>query len=580
MCGLAVVAFSEEIFSDEVLASVMTSMEHRGPDGVNRSRNDECLFIHARLSIIGLGQPGDQPITSVSGRWSVVFNGEIYNYKKLRQDYKLRNPNTSDGSVIPELLDKFGPNGLSKLEGMFAIVAFDNFEKKLLLSVDYFGIKPLYYFKQNNEIYVASEISTLLKFEKEFKLSKLAINSFLKRGSMPNNLSGYEDIFKIQNNSCLILSKSGISETMKLRELKNDSESKTWNDFNKIFESSVISHIESDVPIALLLSDGVDSNAIAHVLHKFEKPFTAVNVSLGAGRDESINIREFTSKYGTKLIVEQQSPTESDVDRFLNSIQRPTCDGFNTFLVTKSVKALGLKVALNGTGGDELFCGYPFHKKIESINKLVKMFRIESFSDSFSVNSANIVNRARSLWHSGELRLESIDNSDFLDHDNIFLQEFKSLSANDITKAELNRYLIPELIQDLDTFSMINSVEVRVPYISWELFDTITKIKNRKVGKLQFVKSFNFEPLYESYLRKKQGFKLPYESWLLRGPMSKAVDNLFHENNGWNEFINKKINYNKSKSSETNRKILIQKFGYRKIWSLVVLNKWLKNKTI
>jgi hypothetical protein len=196
------------------------------------------------------------------------------------------------------------------------------------------------------------------------------------------------------------------------------------------------------------------------------------------------------------------------------------------------------------------------------------------------VNSANIVNRARSLWHSGELRLESIDNSDFLDHDNIYSQEFKSLSANDITKAELNRYLIPELIQDLDTFSMINSIEVRVPYISWELFDTITKIKNRKVGKLQFVKSFNFEPLYESYLRKKQGFKLPYESWLLRGPMSKAVDNLFHENNGWNEFINKKIDYNKAKSSETNRKILIQKFGYRKIWSLVVLNNWLKNKAI
>ena len=175
MCGLAVVAFSEDKFSAEVLSSVETSMAHRGPDGVNRSRNEECFFIHARLSIIGLGQRGDQPITSISGRWSVVFNGEIYNYKKLRHDYKLRNPSTSDGNVIPELLDKFGPKGLSKLEGMFAIVAFDNFEKKLLLSVDYFGIKPLYYFKQNNEIYVASEINTLLKFKNEFKLSKLEI---------------------------------------------------------------------------------------------------------------------------------------------------------------------------------------------------------------------------------------------------------------------------------------------------------------------------------------------------------------------------------------------------------------------
>jgi len=164
MCGLAAVAFKNKEIQNFTNSVVLDALNLRGPDGQKVFNSNSYTFFHSRLSINGVGKLGDQPIISSDGRWTVIFNGEIYNFKELKNQFELQNINSSDGMVIPELLSKFGTKGLSYLNGMYSIIAFDNVANKLVLAVDPFGIKPLYFLKNKGMYFIASEPKVFSKF--------------------------------------------------------------------------------------------------------------------------------------------------------------------------------------------------------------------------------------------------------------------------------------------------------------------------------------------------------------------------------------------------------------------------------
>lgn len=576
MCGLAAVVFKNKEIQNFTNSVVLDALNLRGPDDQKLFNSDSYTFFHSRLSINGLGRLGDQPIISSDGRWTIIFNGEIYNFRELKKQFALQNANSSDGMVIPELLSKFGTKGLRYLNGMYSIIAFDNVANKLVLAVDPFGIKPLYFLKYKGMYFIASEPKVFFKFGFQLEPGEDAIYQFLSRGSLPNNISGYKKITKVQNNTCITILSSGEEVYSTIKEHKQVIGTKNWHDFIYEFENSVQSHTIADHPLGLLLSDGVDSTAIAEVLVKKEIDFTAVNVSVGGGRNESFFAENYCREKGINFVLENVAPTVSDVQKFLSMMQRPTCDGLNTYLVSKKVREIGLKVALNGTGGDELFCGYPFHKKIHQLGAVYNKIGLNFIRQNEKYGAIDIIERARCLWKSNLMLKPSNLYLSAKDINNITNYKRIPFNPNDITISEYNRYLIPELVQDLDTFSMANSIELRVPYITWDLLQCVLSISNREIGKSQFVQHFNSDVLKKCIDRPKQGFKLPMDQWLLSGPMSSMLDELFHHESKYQNFLNIDLDYKKNLNLLENRKRILKKFGARRVWSLIVLEKWLR----
>ena len=576
MCGLAAVVFKNNEIQNFTNSVVLDALNLRGPDDQKVFNSNSYTFFHSRLSINGVGKLGDQPIISSDGRWTVIFNGEIYNFKELKNQFELQNINSSDGMVIPELLSKFGTKGLSYLNGMYSIIAFDNVANKLVLAVDPFGIKPLYFLKNKGMYFIASEPKVFSKFGFQLEPDEEAIYQFLSRGSLPNHISGYKNVTKVQNNTCISILSSGEEVYSIIKESKQIRETKNWHDFIYEFENSVQSHTVAEHPLGLLLSDGVDSTAIAEVLVKKEIDFTAVNVSVGGGRNESFFAENYCREKGINFVLENVAPTFLDVQKFLSTMQRPTCDGLNTYLVSKKIREIGIKVALNGTGGDELFCGYPFHKKIGQLEAAYNKIGLNFIWQNEKYGAVDIIERARLLWKSKLLVKSSNVQLRAQDINNITNFERIPFNPNDITISEYNRYLIPELVQDLDTFSMANSIELRVPYITWDLLQCVLSIGNRKIGKNQFVQYFNSEVLKKCIDRPKQGFKLPMYQWLFNGPMSSMLDELFDHESKHKNFLNIDLDYRKNLNLLENRKQILKKFGTRRIWSLIVLEKWLR----
>jgi asparagine synthase (glutamine-hydrolysing) len=576
MCGLAAVVFKNKEIQTFTNSPVLQSLKLRGPDGQRVFDSDSYTFFHSRLSINGLGEFGDQPIVSSDGRWTVIFNGEIYNFKELKDQLGLQNINSSDGMVIPEILSKFGIKGLSYLSGMYSIIAFDNTANILVLAVDPFGIKPLYFLRNKGMYYIASEPKVFSKFGFQLEPDEKAFYQFLSRGSLPNHISGYTGITKVQNNTCISISSSGEEVYSIIKESKHIKATKNWKDFIVEFENSVQSHTVSELPLGLLLSDGVDSTAIAEVLIKKEIDFTAVNVSVGGGRNESFFAEDYCRGKGVNFVLENIAPTDLDVQKFLGTMQRPTCDGLNTYLVSKKIREIGLKVALNGTGGDELFCGYPFHKKIGQLSAVYNGIGLNFIWQNDKYGAIDIIERARVLWKSKfidkylNVHLRGGDLNNITNHRRI------PFNPNDITISEFNRYLIPELVQDLDTFSMANSIELRVPYITWDLLQCVLSIGNREIGKGQFVQNFNSEALNKCIDRPKQGFKLPMYQWLYSGPMRSMLDGLFHHDSKFRNFLTIDLEYKKNLNILENRERILRKFGARRIWSLIVFENWFR----
>lgn len=419
MCGIfGVINTKERIEKGKVLAA-RDVMANRGPDDAGlyfSQENDRSLdyardenieppfaaLAHRRLSIIDLSPAGHQPMTTQDGRYTIVFNGEIYNYVELSQKSEVRSQklhSNSDTEIILTLYSLYGRDCLSMLRGMFAFAIWDDKEKKLFAARDRFGIKPFYYYKSESEFVFASEVKAIKHYKNNLTVSVNGLDVFLRTGSVPAPLTIYNEVnallpgnyLTIKNAQLLINNYWDFNDLISQSFTK--SFSRTWeasttnvadsslyvNDIDRVINKqynneakqiiksalldSVKAHMVSDVEVGAFLSGGIDSTAILSLMRQMgkEKIKTVSIVFPGNKLNESKYSRLAAKTYNTEHIEIPfyEKDLLDDFEIIIESMDQPTIDGINTYFVSKAAKQAGLKVVLSGLGGDELFGGYP-----------------------------------------------------------------------------------------------------------------------------------------------------------------------------------------------------------------------------
>jgi len=552
ICGVAAVVDTDGDLANRIARRLNDLQGHRGPDEATTLVGEWFCLGHTRLAINALGPPGSQPMVSRNGRWLVAFNGEIYNHRALRSSYSLADIGPSDGAVIPELLDRLGPQAFSRLRGMFAVIAVDLVEEKVILAVDPLGIKPLYWGRQGNRWAAASEVKPLSRVLGATSVDSSAIARFLWRGSMSFHDSGLLGIAKMSpgqwisfnSDGTLLAQGSTIDDTLYAHCLA------TWDDVAAEFRHSVSAHLMADVPIALLLSDGVDSTAIAWEAAQANAEITAITVNVGGGRRSEATGAATTARHlGLDHVVLDSQPSRSEIRRFFDSMDRPTIDGLNSYLVLREVGDLGFKVALSGVGGDELLTGYTSRLNLrmaQSLSWLPPRLAAQVLATSVpglsgrtavqrlaGVNNGHLpadarqfVALSRQVWdHSSVLTLVGAHPS--AERSSSMGETLAGRgAATDLSIAQMEGYMFSQLLPDSDVFSMAHSVEMRVPFADTRMTAAVTAVPRRRLSKADFVAALSSPLVSASARRPKQGFTLPMGDWM-RGQLLKPfVDEL------------------------------------------------------
>ncbi|MGD9881819.1 MAG: asparagine synthase (glutamine-hydrolyzing), partial [Reyranella sp.] len=357
-------------------------MVARGPDGSGLWLNDDGRtgFAHRRLAIIDLSDSGAQPMHSACGRFTITFNGEIYNYRELRTELQSKGyafRSGSDTEVMLQLYAEHGAEMVGKLRGMFAFGLWDAEKRILLLARDPLGIKPLYWADDGWTLRFASQAKALLAGGKlECEPDPAGIVGFHLFGSVPEPFTVWRGIHALPAGTTLAVDTSGpgaprryydIASALADRAAKG--EGGTVDPRRQLAEAlhdSVRHHLVADVPVAVFLSAGLDSGALLGTMAELgAHDVSAVTLGFsefdGLPHDEVPLAAEVAKRYGARHIVRtiDRAEFEHDLPAILDAMDLPTIDGINTWFVAKAAHEAGIKVALSGLGADECFGGYP-----------------------------------------------------------------------------------------------------------------------------------------------------------------------------------------------------------------------------
>ena len=603
MCGLVGIVDlkNRDINYSSSIKIMLSSILHRGPDNTKYGYYKNFFYGFNRLSIIDLSNNGDQPFDD--NLTISMSNCEIYNFNELKKKNLLNSFNfksKSDAEVIPALYQRSGIEFLDHLDGMFALSLYDKRKKILFLARDRLGIKPLYYYQDSEFLIYSSEIKALLSIniiKKDINLNSL--NRYLISGFVDRSDSLIKNIKMIPAGSYLQLHENSISIKNYYKTPNTFIDFKNSNEiligFDKIFNQSVTSHLISDVPTSLMLSNGKDSNILRYKIKKLNinnfktftlgfENFNKNEIFMENDRDHTNFKMDFNSFY-------------NNLDNFIQSIDQPTVDGLNTYLITKFISKHGYKVVLSGMGADELLGGYGTYQVLPKIfnsnlNKKGLIFLSHFISHLFnfkrnqklkkiskSNNFENIYSVFRDYSNFDEVQnIENIFKSNLLFSHNM-KREFQN-SWRYTQELEIENYLQNRLLPDSDNFSMANSVELRVPFLSNSIIDYCLSIDFDKFKNIGYQKNI-LNNLYKSKIdnkifnKIKQGFELPMNDWLKNNKMQNKILESFDDHELikidssfkpiieriWKLFINKKINY-------------------EIVWKYFILNNWMKHNNI
>ncbi len=569
MCGISgIFNYSNKYFNGQpVIKKINDIQSDRGPDdnGIFESNNKKIIFGHTRLSIIDLSKDAKQPFISKDEDYILTFNGEIYNYKELKNELIKMNvsfKSNSDTEVLVESYKMWGTKCLDKLRGMFAFALWDKKKNILFLARDPFGIKPLYYSNIGGIFYFASQIKSLLSIKEisKTKNNESVFNYYLW-GNILEPSTIYKDIMSLEKGSYKIININGsiqnfnyanIKETILKSEnftFKNKLESQEY--LKEIIDDTVKVHQISDVPVQILLSAGIDSNAIlASTNNTFKENLTSLTVDFGYDNNDETYLASLSSRNNNiKHNIEKISVNESEdlLKKFFKKMDSPTNDGFNSFSASYAAKKSKKKVLLTGVGGDELFSGYPSFNRIPKITKIMNMlpsninlknFYLSKFEKFLKNNRLNTkiaglfkygksVDKAfllqRSLFLPEEIQEILLSNQNQLNINqlNIFnsieddVKGFENMRIS-IIYLEIKYYLCAKLLKDIDWTSMSNSIEMRTPLVDWIFFKKIIPLikSNIKIGKKDLFNCYSEKLPMEIYKRKKTGFSIPHKKLL------------------------------------------------------------------
>src|SRR2546430_281203 len=379
MCGIAGILNSRptSIEVKDALVRMQRALRHRGPDdeGMSFLPDQTGGFAHTRLSILDLSPAGHQPMSTPDGRFTITFNGEIYNYQALRSGLIALGctfNSRSDTEVILRLYERDGARCVEKLAGMFAFAIWDAQEQTCFLARDPLGIKPLYYATSSSGLVFASELRALLASDRvPRRLSTEALRGYLLTGSVPEPLTLIEGI-RVLPAGHFLLWNNGQIKLKKYWEISFRSQTFAAVGAaplaRKALLESVERHFVSDVPVSLFLSGGIDSTALVALSRQLKfRELRTFSISLDDPDLNEGDLARRTANYFRTQHVDWRLDGRAGaalLEEFLTRQDQPSIDGFNTFCVAKHARDNGAKVVLSGLGGDELFGGYSSFRRV------------------------------------------------------------------------------------------------------------------------------------------------------------------------------------------------------------------------
>lgn len=559
MCGIAgIVNFDSKKLNPDILISIKNSLEHRGPDTSSiLNINDSTSFIHTRLAIIDLDSRSDQPMTSHNGRYNIVFNGEIYNFKELRSD--LENKGVSfrtngDTEVLLELFAHYGHKSVHLLRGQFAFAIYDNTENSLFLCRDRVGIKPIYYSIYNKKFIFGSELkalegSSLIPFEPDYE----SYVSYLRHLCVPYSNTGNRNIKKLEPGTWI-----KVSDNLELQKFKY------WDPFtievnndltkeeavlktDKLIQESIEYRNVSDVEVGLFLSGGLDSSLIGSIMkNQLGSKIKGFNIDYEEKFDGYVGESEeatFAANHiGLDLVKDKIKYL--DYKQILNNYTFFQDDligdevGIPLFFLGRSTKSKSIKVVQVGEGADELFYGYEHWLRLLNLSRYIRPILSSSRTlNNFTNHRLNLFSNIifnRTPFAGGALGFNLaeinslITQNVFFDFKNVHKVDNKWQEYNKQDHPSLSKWMtkidleirLPELLlMRMDKLVMQSSIEARVPFLDHKLIEFVLSIPDKYI-----VSSSSTKPLLKNiakrhipesiYNRKKQGFRAPIGEWI------------------------------------------------------------------
>ncbi|MFA5333563.1 MAG: asparagine synthase (glutamine-hydrolyzing) [Candidatus Nanoarchaeia archaeon] len=598
MCGI--VGFNWK--DDPLIKKMADSIKYRGPDQFGYYIDNSISLGHRRLSILDLSEKGKQPMKYKN--YIIVFNGEIYNYLEIKEKLKKKGHkfiSETDTEMILHAYEEYGVSCVNSFNGMWAFCIYDIIKKKLFISRDRYGVKPLYYYYFKDKFIFASELKAITKHPIKFDINIKGLNYYFYQKYIGQDITIYKNCFKLKagHNILFDLKTHELKITKyyflnkEIEKYKNISLKKRLQDVEGILKDAVYSRLISDVPVGSFLSGGIDSSLISAIISKKHKDFKTFSIGFKEKSFDEVPFSKKVSKYiKSKHYVKYIDIDDKIIKHVISNMDEPFGDPsiIPSYLLSKITKEK-VSVALSGDGGDEIFGGYDSYKgyyfaklipsfSINILRFIAKILPSDNKKLSFSFKIKRFVrdyNTNPVLRHINWMSTFN-DNS----RKKLLLNNFNKINltnySHDLTGIQLNdieNYMCEDGLKKVDLASSLNALEVRSPFLDYRLVPLIlslpekykitffeTKLLLKKISK-------NYIPKDIIY-RKKRGFSVPISKWIEKSNLIKEylTNKIYYSNTFLNYDYVQELYNNHIKHKNDNS---------RELWLIFVFNYWWKN---
>lgn len=614
MCGIiGYKSFSGQAFPEE-LQKATIQLAKRGPDNQHHITINHVGLGHARLSILDTSSVANQPMHDASGRYTIIFNGEVYNYKELEKELRgISLQSTSDTEVLLHLLIQKGKDCLEQLNGFFAFAFYDKEADYLLLARDRFGIKPLHIYQDEDKIIFASELKAILRFPIKKVIDRHSLFWYLKLNYLPGPMSMLHGVQKLLPGHYLEIHNKKVTKgayfQLEGQSVPDVSYSDAQTQLIDLLDQSVQRRLIADVPLGSFLSGGTDSSAIVALASRHTNHLSTFSIGYKDHPffDETSFAELVARKFHTNHTVFPLTNDDllHEIDDILSYIDEPFADSsaIPTYILAKNVRQ-NVTVALSGDGADELFGGYYKHMALhQSLGNglsqtLVRIMSpiTKALPQSRSGKLSNLIRRidrfGTMLQHSPMERywyLASLteDPSALLgfDWDEDKAMSFKrsyfknEINMNDYLDADLQVVLAGDMLVKVDLMSMANGLEVRVPFLDKAVvafarsLPVSFKLKGNERKRI-VQDAFRTILPEEIYHRPKKGFEVPLLHWMRNELLSDLDQYVFNPHR-----LDSQGLFNTDEVLLLKKKLRSHNPGdvHGTIWALFVFQKWYEN---
>ena len=610
------------------LSNATAQIERRGPDARGVWMNDFVGLGHRRLSIIDVSYNASQPMKDADGRYTIVYNGEIYNFRELKDELLGRGvefKSTSDTEVLLYAYINYKERCLSKLNGFFSFAIYDEKENSLFLARDRYGIKPLYYYSDEDKFLFASDMQSILAYGIEKELDIESLFTYLQLNYTPAPKTMIKGVKMLEPGQYAQISseKFEIKSYYKIEydprnvNKTHDSYERQQQHVRELVEESVKRRLVADVPLGTFLSGGIDSSIISGIAKKYKDDLHTFSIGYKDEPffDETGYANLVAKKFNTNHTV--FSLTNDDLYEhlfdILDRLDQPFADSsaIPTYILSKKTKD-HITVALSGDGADELFSGYNKHSAhlkamngggLNSILKAVgpllhylpksrngalsnKIRQAEKFGKGLNYNQkdrywvwASIASEHKAMQLLNDEINAQIVHEEYNTNKSKLLEPIKTENDfNELLLADMQLVLPNDMLRKVDLMSMAHGLEVRVPFLDHHLVDYVFQLPvsskiNAKMRKRILQDAFKDLLPPELYNRPKKGFEVPLLKWFRTSLSSMIKDDLLSD-----RFIEEQNIFDRKEIRKLKKKLFSMNPGdaHATVWALIVFQWWWK----